>query len=141
MIHYLDTSAFVKRYVSEPGSSLVRPVFRTKDVATSRIAYAEIAATMARLARDGALSESERDAIVTRLDADFTAVTIVEVRAALVRRVPDLVARRPLRGYDAVHLASAVALRDRGVAVTFWAADAVLVEAARAEGLRTMLLP
>jgi uncharacterized protein len=141
VIHYLDTSALVKRYVSEPGSTSVRPLFRTKDVATSRIAYAEIAATMSRLAREAALAESARDAILERLDADFAAITIVEIRAALMRRVSNLVARRPLRGYDAVHLASALALRDRGLAVTFWAADAALIEAARAEGLRTMLLP
>ena len=141
MIHYLDTSALVKRYVSEAGSASVRPLFRTKDVATSRIAYAEIAATMARLARERALTEPARDAILARLDADFVAITIVEIRAALVHRVPSLVSRRPLRGYDAVHLACALALRERVVAVTFWAADAGLVEAARAEGLRTMLLP
>jgi predicted nucleic acid-binding protein len=141
MIHYLDTSAFVKRYVDEPGSSTLRPLFRTKRVATSRIAYAEIAATMARLCREGALDEASRDAITARLDADFGALTIVEVRAALVRAIPALVASRPLRGYDAVHLASALALRNRSVAVTFWAADALLVEAARAEGLKTMRLP
>lgn len=65
---------------------------------------------------------------------------MVEIRASLMRNVPELVARRPLRGYDAVHLAAALALRDRGVAITFWAADAALVDAARAEGLRTRLL-
>jgi len=68
-------------------------------------------------------------------------MTVVEVRPALVRRVPELVARRPLRGYDAVHLAAALVLRERGAAVTFWAADAGLVDAARAEGSRTILLP
>jgi hypothetical protein len=57
-----------------------------------------------------------------------------------MRGVPGLVTRRPLRGYDAVHLAAALALRDRGLAVTFWAADATLVEAARGEGLRATLL-
>jgi uncharacterized protein len=141
VIHYLDTSALVKRYVTEPGSTSVRALFRGKDVATSRVAYAEIAATTARLARENALTDTARDAILNRLDSDFAAITIVEVRAALVRRVSSLVIRRPLRGYDAVHLASALALRDRGVAATFWAADAVLVEAARAEGLKTALLP
>jgi predicted nucleic acid-binding protein len=141
VIHYLDTSALVKRYVTEPGSASVRPLFRSKRVATSRIAYAEIAATMARLVRDGALDETARDTVTARLDADFAVVTIVEVRAALVRGVPALVARRPLRGYDAVHLASALALRDRTVAVTFWAADAALIDAARAEGLKAVLLP
>jgi predicted nucleic acid-binding protein len=139
--HYLDTSAFVKRYVIEPGSASVRPLFRTKSVATSRIAYAEIAATMARLCREGALDEPARDAVTVRLDDDFGAVTIVEIRAALVRRIPGLVARQALHGYDAVHLASALALRERGLAVTFWAADTRLIRAARAEGLQTLLLP
>ncbi len=140
MIHYLDTSALVKRYVNEAGSPSVRPLFRAGGVATSRIAYAEIAATMARLCREGALTEAGRDAVSARLDTDFAAITIVEIRAALVQRVPALAARQPLRGYDAVHLASALTLRERGVAVTFWAADAVLVEAARAEGMRTTLV-
>ena len=140
MIHYLDTSALVKRYVEEPGSASVRSLFRGKNVATARIAYAEIAATFARLCRDGALDEEDRDRVYERLDADFTALTVLEIRAAIVRRVPDLVTRRPLRGYDAVHLAAALAVRDRGVAVTFWAADAALTDAARAEGLRTVFL-
>ena len=140
MIHYLDTSALVKRYVQEAGSASVRALFRGKSLATARVAYAEIAATLARLCREGALDETDRDAIYGRLDADFAALTVVEIRASLVRAVPDLVKRRPLRGYDAVHLAAALVLRDRGIAVTFWAADGALVDAARAEGLRTTLV-
>lgn len=140
MIHYLDTSALVKRYVEEPGSASVRGLFRGKSVATARIAYAEIAATIARLCRENALDEGERDAISARLDPDFAALTVVEIRASLMRRVPGLVARRPVRGYDAVHLVAALAVRDKGVAVTFWAADQRLIDAARAEGLRTTLL-
>jgi predicted nucleic acid-binding protein len=140
LIHYLDTSALVKRYVLEPGSASVRPLFRRKSVATARVAYAEIAATFARLCREGALDEDDRDGIYKRLDADFAALTVVEIRTSLVRRIPDLVRRRPLRGYDAVHLAAALTLRDRGAAVTFWAADTRLVDAANAEGLRTVML-
>jgi uncharacterized protein len=141
VIHYLDTSALVKRYVDEPGSTTVRPLFRGRTVATVRVAYAELAATLARLSREGVLDDAVRDRIVGRLDRDFTAMTVVEVRPALMRRVPGLVARRLLRGCDAVHLAAALAVRERGAAVTFWAADAGLVDAALAEGLRTTLLP
>jgi hypothetical protein len=141
LIHYLDTSALVKRYVEEPGSAAVRPLFRGKSVATARIAYAEVAATVARLCREGHLDEGNRDAIFARLDADFAALTVVEIRVPLVRLVPALVSRRQLRGYDAIHLAAGVVLRDRGLAVTFWAADKGLISAARGEGLRTTLLP
>ncbi len=141
MIHYLDASALVKRYVDEAGSAAIRPLFRGRLVATVRIAYAELAATLGRLAREGSLEDDARERIVASLDRDFAAMTIVEVRPTLVRQVPRLVARRPLRAYDAVHLAAALTVRDSGSAVTFWGADRGLVDAARAEGLRTNLLP
>ena len=140
MIHYLDTSALVKRYVDEAGSASVRSLFRGRQVATVRVAYAELAATFARLVREGHLDEDACDRIVARLDRDFAAMSVVEVRPALLRGVPGLVARRPLRGYDAVHLAAALTVRAGGAAVTLWAADEGLVGAARAEGLRTTLL-
>jgi len=141
LIHYLDTSALVKRYVQEPGAASVRPLFRGRGVVTARIAHAEIAATMARLCREGELDDVARDRIYGRLDADFSALSVVEIRSGLVRKVPDLVTRHPLRGYDAVHLAAALTVRESGAALTFWAADAALTKAARLEGLRTVLLP
>jgi predicted nucleic acid-binding protein len=140
LIHYLDTSALVKRYIKEAGSASVRSLFRSRSVATARIAYAEIAATLARLCRERRLDETARDRIYARLDGDFNVLSVVEVRAALVRAIPALVMRHPLRGYDAVHLAAALAIRGAGAAVTFWAADTSLTRAARAEGLSAVLL-
>ncbi len=140
MIHYLDTSALVKRYVAEPGSSAVRALFRARTVATARVAYAEVAATLARLCREGRCSHAARDAVYARLDDDFAAMSIVEVRPLVVRLIPALVVRRSLRGYDAVHLAAAVTLVARGASLTFWAADRGLIDAAAAEGLKTVLL-
>ena len=136
MIRYLDTSALVKRYVSEPSSKKVRALFGTATIVTVRIAYAELAATVARLCREGRIDEEARDAVFARLDADFAAMSVVEVRPALVRRIPALVRRQPLRGFDAVHLAAALLLSEQGGAVDFWSADVRLVHAARAEGLR-----
>jgi uncharacterized protein len=71
LIHYLDTSALVKRYVDEAGSATVRLLFRGRAVATVRVAYSQLAATLARLTRQGALEEAARDRIVGRLDRDF----------------------------------------------------------------------
>jgi uncharacterized protein len=136
VIYYLDTSALVKRYVAEPGSQAVRRTIGSKAVATCRIAYAELAATAARLAREGLMDTRARDRILGRLDGDFAAMTVVEVRPAVVRKAAEIVRRAPLRGYDAVHLASALVLAERGVSVDFWSADVALVRAASAEGLR-----
>ena len=136
MIYYLDTSALVKRYVAEAGSRSVRQLVRSRTVAVSRIAYAELVAAVARLTREGDIVESARDRIFARLDQDFASFTIVEVRPAVVRRVPALVVQTPLRGYDAVHLASALAIREHGPSVDFWSADRTLVSASIAQGLK-----
>lgn len=138
MISFLDTSALVKRYVAEPGSDLVRSLFRRKPVTVARIAFAELAATVARLWRAHALNVEERDTIMARLDRDFASMSVVEVRAALVDRIPVLVVRWPLRGYDAVQLAAALTVRERGAAVEFWGTDTQLLAAARGEGLRVV---
>jgi predicted nucleic acid-binding protein len=126
----------VKRYVAEGGSRPVREVVRRRTVAVSRIAYAELAAAVARLHREGVIDAGGRDRVFGRLDADFASFTIVEVRPAVVRRVPELVVETHLRGYDAVHLASALAIRERGGTVDFWSADRELVSAAVVQGLK-----
>jgi predicted nucleic acid-binding protein len=70
LTRFFDTSALAKRYVSEPGSAQVRATLRTHAVG-ARITYAELAASVARANRMGAISEAQRDAILARLAADF----------------------------------------------------------------------
>ncbi|HVT17946.1 MAG TPA: hypothetical protein VHQ90_17430 [Thermoanaerobaculia bacterium] len=57
------------------------------------------------------------------------------VGAAVLTHVPGLCRRHPLRGADAVHLASALLLREEGLDVLFACSDRHLLEAAAAEGL------
>ena len=104
----------------------------------ARIAYAELAASVARAARLGAIDLSQRDAILARLGAEFAKLTVVEIRPALVALVPGLVMRHPLRGYDAVQLAAALTVKGTGQAVEFWSADAALCQVALAEGMKVV---
>ncbi len=139
MIHYLDTSALAKRYVHEPGSDSVRAVCRRGRIVVARITFAELLAAIARACRDGVITEPQRGTLFARIDEDFADFTIIEIRPALLREVPGLVVRHPLRGYDAVQLAAALAVRAQGGSTQFWSADAQLANAARAEGLRTKI--
>lgn len=140
MIPFLDTSALVKRYVPEADSQRVRVLFRRGRPAVARIAYAELAATLARLWREGRLGEKALGSILGRMDDDFGAMNVLEIRAPLIRRVPDLVLRQPLRGYDAVQLAAALTMREHGAPVELWTADRRLADAARAEKLHATVL-
>jgi len=137
VIHFLDTSALAKRYVREPGSREMRSTLRRARVAVARITYAEALAAVARAHREHLIDVAERDRIVAAIGEDFRELTVVEIRPATLAPVAGLVVRHPLRGYDVVQLACALAVRRAGLAVTFWSADERLAAAADAEGLRT----
>ena len=141
MIYFLDSSALVKRYLREPGTDLVESLFRRRrSIAASRIAFAEVAATLARSTRDRRTTSAQRDEQLQRLATDFEQFTVVEARRALIDRVPVLVSRQALRAYGAIQLLSGKAAMDGGT-LEFWTADDLLAECAEAEGLRVARLP
>lgn len=139
MLYYLDSSVLVKSFVREAGSPRVRELTRSKPVATCALASVEIRSAVARAVRDGRLSDDDAARIEARLVRLWSRMTVVEPRGRTLALAGELVGRRALRAYDAVHLASALRLAsDAGVAVTFGCADEALRAAASAEGLRLL---
>lgn len=135
MILYLDTSALVKLYVEEDGTDVSSSaVERASRVVTSRVTYAEARAAFARARRERVLTASMLRTVVERLDADWASYDAVEVTEPLVRRAGILAEKRGLRGFDSIHLASALEAL-RGVSGTFLCWDERLARAARAERL------
>jgi len=137
MILYLDTSALVKLYVAEDGSEVVRmAVDAAGAVATSRVAYAEARAALAMAARLGRISEEERAAAAAIFRSEWHAFSVVNVTQPVVELAADLAEAKSLRGFDAIHLASSVLIRQRThEAVRFMAWDRALVKAAGDMGL------
>ncbi|MGY4706880.1 type II toxin-antitoxin system VapC family toxin [Candidatus Bipolaricaulota sp. J31] len=137
MILYLDTSALVKLYIQEPGSKEVKElVAAARIVSTSRVSYVEARAGIARKFREGELTEEERRRIVRDLEEDWKNYFIVEVSESVAELGGELTDRYPLRGFDAIHLASALLLKNRTRSdVSFSCFDKRLREAAKAEGL------
>lgn len=112
MILYLDTSALVKLYVEEDGSEEVSAAVRKASrVATSTVAYPEARATFARLERDEGITSEEHRAAVVDLDADWERLGVLDLTRNLSRFCGRLAQKHGLRGFDAVHLGSAVAVR------------------------------
>ncbi|HUR33347.1 MAG TPA: type II toxin-antitoxin system VapC family toxin [Vicinamibacterales bacterium] len=110
MIRYFDASALVKRYATEAGSVAVRRLMRDP-VATSRLSEVEIASALVRLARDGALSTTERDRALQRLTVDFQSFWVVETTREVVALARTALVRHSLRTGDALQLASCQYLR------------------------------
>lgn len=133
MVVYLDTSALVKLYVEEEeGGELVRrAVEKSERTATSTIAYAEARAGLARKQREGLFTAEELRRAVSDLDDDWLTYARLNVSNPVVRQAGELAERHALRGYDAVHLASAVRLSERFEDLRFLAFDDRLNDAAR----------
>ena len=137
---YLDTSALVKRFINEKGSPLVQSLVLGRDaVATAKIAYAEIFAGLTRKLREGNLSKTQYSVACREFESDWLAYVRVELHDEVLALARDLIQRHPLKGFDAVHLASALRLKIAlGEEMRFAAADKNLLKAAQAELLDTI---
>lgn len=137
-MRYFDASALVKRYVRERGSLKVRRLLSSDTAASSRISQVEIVSALVRRSREGALSEAQREAAVAALEADFSALLVVELSSEVIARAIALLRRHRIRAGDAIQLASALHLRDAlHEGMVFVAFDERLMAAASAEGLST----
>ncbi len=137
MIVYLDASALVKRYVAEAGSAdVAATIGAARLLATAVISRAEVTAALAKAVRLGWATRKAATAGLADFDADWPDLIRLEVSEAVVARAAALAWQRSLRGYDAVHLASALHWQDAlGEPVTVATYDRELWRGARASGL------
>lgn len=139
MILYLDTSALVKKYVDEPHSAEVIAAWKSAwGIATSAVAWAEMLAAVYRKAVEARVAKARIERVVRLFREDWASFIIVEIDNRLNEAIRKVIASHALRGFDAIHLASALTI---GSAVAddflFGCYDERLNQAARAEGLET----
>lgn len=136
MIGYFDTSALVKLIIDEDGHTVAAALWAaSRRIVCGRLGYPEARAALAAAARLGRLDPAGLFAAKTQFERRWARVRVVELDAALARRAGDLAERQALRGYDAVHLASALLAGERTeLVLVCW--DGRLRSAAAAEGLR-----
>lgn len=118
---YFDASAYVKLLAEEPGSNLAAQLWDGCDAAVaSRLAYPEVRAALAAAARNHDLSDDELDRAEQAWEEYWAASRPVELTATVERRAGQLAREHALRGADAVHLASALAIGDPGLVIAVW---------------------
>jgi uncharacterized protein len=142
--YFVDSSALVKRYVEEVGTSWVRGITRRETDAYVYIASVtpvEVTSAIARRRRGKSLSPVRASAILSRFRTHLAGrYTILEITPALIDDAMNLANIHELRAYDAVQLAVSAGLHkdwvDAGFApVVFVSSDQDLNVAATAEGL------
>ncbi len=132
MTVYLDTSALLKLYINEEGREIVVEAVKAAEVAaTSTVAYAEARAGLARRLREGDFTEEEHRQAVSDLDRDWITYERQAVSNLVARLAGEMAERHALRGFDAIHLASAKRLEERFDDLRFLAFDDRLLGATK----------
>jgi len=128
---YFDTSALVKRYVKEAGSTRVAALLRRHRILSSAIAPVEATSAFRRRTVTGGLIQRDLVAILARMRRDRAYWELVEVTGLVLDRAEELIRGTGLRTLDAIHVASALIFQGAsGMAIPFVTADAEQQEAA-----------
>jgi uncharacterized protein len=137
MLLYLDTSSLVKLYVDEDGSVKVETlVEEAYAIATSIVAYAEARSAFARRFREKSFTPKEYYRIKDVFEKDWSNYLIFIPNNDTIKLAGNLAERHALRGFDSIHLASALMLQAKlSSSVTFSCFDENLQKASKREGL------
>jgi predicted nucleic acid-binding protein len=142
LTYFFDSSALVKLYHSELGSSRVEAIFREQDrrILTSRLTVVELQSAFSLKVRTGQLSADASASLRIRFLQDVAtgALTVISVRdlhyAAAERLIVQHGNAQGLRTLDALQLAVALESRELGGIDALVAADKTIVEIASVEG-------
>jgi len=132
---FFDSSAFVKRYVREEGTDVVLSwCDQATELCLSGIALPEIVSAFCRLLREDLVSPVQYRHLKTMLMADISDAAICDLTPEVIRQSIISLEKNALRGMDAIHLGSALALK----VDLFVSADARQCDAASQAGLRVV---
>lgn len=118
---YLDSSAGVRLLLLEPGWETAREVLRgARRVTASTLLYAEMVAALAAAGRSGRLTEASHAVAVRRAGEVWERVDEVVLDGPIARAAGVIAHRHALRAADAVHLATALDVRDPRLVMVTW---------------------
>lgn len=110
-IVYFDSSAFVKLLVEEDDSDIAAALWDGCDAAvSSRLAYPEVRAALAAAGRAHRFGADEQLQAQAMWEEYWAATRAVELTENIARHAGHLATAHALRGAEAVHLASVLAV-------------------------------
>lgn len=142
---FFDSSALVKAYIAETGTDWVRAILNDPQhrITISALAEVEVTSALTRRFNEGDLTQIELDQACDDLGQDCATYSLVSVTSQILQAAVGHARSRSLRAYDAVQLASAIAVRNtlsvtqtNPIHFALISADNSLNDAARLDGVQ-----
>jgi predicted nucleic acid-binding protein len=139
---YFDTSALVKNYVRESGSSRARFLLTSYEFLSSAITPIELQSAVQRRRRQGEITQPNYNSIISRVASDRSYWQLIEVVPQILSKAEELVASENVRTLDAIHIASAMIMQDSfPMSLPFISADERQLAAAQSCKLNVIAIP
>ncbi|MFT4050731.1 MAG: type II toxin-antitoxin system VapC family toxin [Microbacterium sp.] len=134
---YFDSSALVPLLIDERSTLHCDELwFGADTIISSALAYVEVRAAIAQARRQGRIDAAQHRTAIETFELRWSDVVSIEPRESLLRDAALLAESQALRGYDAVHCATAVAAASDDLIAA--SGDRDLLRAWSALGLHTV---
>jgi uncharacterized protein len=137
--HYLDASAWVKRYSQEIGTVWIQNFFaQNPTIVCATLGLVEVTATFSRKHRGRQITVDQLNQIRQYTQTDWANFTQIQLVETVMQEATRLTSQLALRGADAIHLAAATTFQNRIDAtdsLIFITADQELITAAQVIGM------
>jgi predicted nucleic acid-binding protein len=135
---YAESSAVLRWLFGEEGGEMLRGTLAAAaKVTASRLTLVETRRVVRRAAREGRITAAEAADVLATLAQAASTWAILEISEEVARRAEDDFPNEPVRTLDAIHLASALFLRQSFPELVVVSADERLRANAALLGLRT----
>ena len=141
--YFLESTAFAKLFVQEPGTNALIRLMETVEDNRKLIAASaplEVYAAIRRRERAGDISSLDASAVLEILRIEAARMVQEPLNPAVLEAARQLLDRTKLRWPDALQLGAALVAREmfRGTEIIFVSASLMLLEAARADGFQAL---
>jgi hypothetical protein len=142
-LYFLEATAFVRLFVRDAGTDALIRLMETVEDNRKLISAAtplEVYAAIRRRERAGHIAPEDAMSALELLRAEAARMVQQPLNPAVLEAARQLIDRSALRWPETLQLGSALTARDMfpGTEITFVSGSAVLLEAARTEGLNTI---
>jgi predicted nucleic acid-binding protein len=137
--HYLDASAWVKRYSQEIGTVWVQDFFtQNPTIVSATLGLVEVTATFSRKHRGRQINVDQLNQIRQHIQVDWLNFIQIQLTESVMHEATQLTSQLALRGADAIHLAAAKTFQNQinvSDTLIFITADQELKTAAQMIGM------
>jgi predicted nucleic acid-binding protein len=141
--YFLESTAFAKLFVQEPGTNALIRLMETVEDNRKLIAASaplEVYAAIRKRERAGSISSADAAAVLEILRIEAARMVQEPLNPAVLEAARQLLDRTRLRWTEALQLGAALVAREmfRGTEIIFVSASPTLLETARSEGFQSL---